>query len=247
MYIFVYKTTNLINHKQYIGVHKTTDLEDGYIGNGIHSQRRADRLVERGRATPFQKAVSMYGYGNFSREVLRYFDSYEEALSFERQIVTLEAVQDENYYNICLGGGKSPTTGIGHSVEARAKMSIQRKGNWLKGEKNPKAKLSADTVSEIRRLYLTKTVKPKFIARKYLVSVCTVRDIVGNRTWITSDKDLIESLIEARKYFNSVSMNYVRTKRGRKTREQKIQYLREWRKRNPDYHKNRKATKSVAL
>ena len=35
----VYETTNLVNNKIYIGVHKTTDPDkfDGYLGNGIYA------------------------------------------------------------------------------------------------------------------------------------------------------------------------------------------------------------------
>jgi hypothetical protein len=44
----VYRTTNLVNGKFYIGVHKTDDPNDGYLGSG--------KLI--GRA--FQK----YGFGH---------------------------------------------------------------------------------------------------------------------------------------------------------------------------------------
>ena len=31
---FIYKTTNLINSKYYIGMHSTSNLKDGYLGSG---------------------------------------------------------------------------------------------------------------------------------------------------------------------------------------------------------------------
>lgn len=34
MYHIVYRTHNLINYKEYIGKHSTTNIEDGYYGSG---------------------------------------------------------------------------------------------------------------------------------------------------------------------------------------------------------------------
>ena len=34
MYYTVYKTTNLVNNKIYIGVHTTEDINDDYLGSG---------------------------------------------------------------------------------------------------------------------------------------------------------------------------------------------------------------------
>ena len=35
MYHYLYKVTNTSNQKYYIGVHSTTDLNDGYLGSGV--------------------------------------------------------------------------------------------------------------------------------------------------------------------------------------------------------------------
>lgn len=59
----VYKTTNLINNKIYIGVHRTIkNVKDKYIGQGITGK------VKKGKC--FAAAVAKYGYENFKRETL---------------------------------------------------------------------------------------------------------------------------------------------------------------------------------
>jgi hypothetical protein len=100
MKYIVYITTNTINTKIYVGVHKVEDpnVFDGYIGCGIKSdkQKLNDNL--------FHKAVKKHGYHNFTRHTLAVFNTAEEAYHLERQIVTQAFVQSRFTYN-CIKGG----------------------------------------------------------------------------------------------------------------------------------------------
>ena len=85
---FVYQTTNQINGKVYVGVHKTTNINDGYIGSGINLQR----------------AIKKYGIENFTREILCFTETYSEAFEIEELIVDHNFVNSPNTYNMKLGG-----------------------------------------------------------------------------------------------------------------------------------------------
>ena len=105
---YVYKTTNTINDKIYIGVHGSEDIEnDDYIGSG----------------TAFKEAVEYHGVDNFSREILFEFDTMEEALKEEKSIVTKEFIEYETNYNLAVGGIGYPCV----SSKIRQKMSESAK------------------------------------------------------------------------------------------------------------------------
>jgi hypothetical protein len=88
IYHIVYKTTNLVNKKIYIGVHSAANLLDDYIGSG--------RLLK--------KAIKKYGKEYFKREILFQFSTLKECYQKEAELVTEDFVKDENTYNVCVGG-----------------------------------------------------------------------------------------------------------------------------------------------
>lgn len=95
IYHYVYKTTNLINQKIYIGKHSTQDIDDDYLGSGFHLKR----------------AILKYGKNNFKKEILKYFVSSNDAYNHERNLVNDEFILREDTYNISIGGGDSPWIG----------------------------------------------------------------------------------------------------------------------------------------
>ncbi len=84
----VYRITNQINGKYYIGVHTTKDLNDGYMGSGI----------------AIKNAIDKYGVECFTKEILYDFDTIEEAYGMEKRLVTIDIVRDRNSYNLHTGG-----------------------------------------------------------------------------------------------------------------------------------------------
>lgn len=104
MNYIVYKTTNKINGKIYVGVHRTNpDIFDGYIGCGIIHKDKKKKILKG-----FPAAVQKYGYDNFVRETLFIYPDTEEgkqqAYKKEEEIVNLDFVKDSNTYNLTKGG-----------------------------------------------------------------------------------------------------------------------------------------------
>ena len=84
----VYKTVNKINQKFYIGVHRTCDPNDKYLGSG--------KLLKQ--------AIKHYGRDNFIKEVLFVFDNSDQAYQKEAEIVTLDFIRSDQTYNLTMGG-----------------------------------------------------------------------------------------------------------------------------------------------
>lgn len=103
MYI-VYKTTNLINSKIYVGVHRTNvETFDFYYGCGCYKKD-----LKKHRKNGFPAALRKYGIKNFKRETLFEFPDTEEgrlaAYKKEEEIVNDEFVKRKDTYNITRGG-----------------------------------------------------------------------------------------------------------------------------------------------
>lgn len=125
MFYTIYKTTNTINGKFYIGKHKTKNLNDGYMGSG--------KLLKR--------AIKKYGLDNFYKEVLHVCESEKQMNALEKILVVPDA---ELNYNLCDGGkggfgyinnaGLGGTKGLKHSKETIEKIRSSRKNQKLSEE-----------------------------------------------------------------------------------------------------------------
>ena len=87
-YYFIYRTTNQINDKFYIGMHSTDNLEDGYVGSG----KRLGYSVRK------------YGLETHKFEILEFLPSREELKKREAEVVNEELLTNPLCMNLKFGG-----------------------------------------------------------------------------------------------------------------------------------------------
>ncbi|QLF86952.1 GIY-YIG homing endonuclease [Staphylococcus phage vB_SepM_BE05] len=143
MYGYVYKTTNLINGKNYIGQHKFNGFDTVYKGSG----------------KKLKLAINKYGRDNFKTIILEKCSTPEELDNREMYWIKEYRNIGEAYYNIADGGSgnrglfkeKNPFYGKKHSVKTRKLMSEKKKG--IKGKDHPLygRKMTAEHIKKTRR------------------------------------------------------------------------------------------------
>lgn len=84
----IYKITNQLDGKIYIGKHQTNDLYDGYMGSG----------------EILKEDIEKYGLENFSKEILYQFDNEFDMNVEEAELMAKEFAEENANYNRFPGG-----------------------------------------------------------------------------------------------------------------------------------------------
>jgi group I intron endonuclease len=204
----VYKTTNLINGKIYVGQDSKNNPK--YLGSGI----------------ALNNAIKKYGKENFKKEILENCSDKVEMDEKEKYwIEHLKARDKKIGYNItkggegCLGcsnkgivftkkhkenisinhhdvsGQNNPMFGKKHSEEVKLKISKANSGREInentknkmsetkKGEKNSNSKLTEKQVLLIREEYFKNNISQKDLSLKFGVEKACIHKIVTYLTW----------------------------------------------------------------
>jgi hypothetical protein len=148
MHYLVYKITNIINEKFYIGCHRTSNKDDGYLGSG----------------TLLRRAIAKYGAENFKKEILFEAESAEAMFAKEAELVIVGQLS----YNLKRGGeggfdlinksGKKPwNREFSHSERSRGGLAHtgKRKSN------DHRKKISMTLVGNTRSLGYQHTQETK--------------------------------------------------------------------------------------
>ena len=145
--MLVYKITNLVNGKIYVG--QTTRTLP---------QRWAEHKRGKDRCSVLNAAIKKHGFQNFGREVLQVCSSQDELNKQEVfWISELSANKRGVGYNMSLGGKHAPLT-----ENARLKLSLAKKG----------VKKSPETIARMRVAAKKRGVSP--ITRQRFKEVCCV-------------------------------------------------------------------------
>jgi hypothetical protein len=120
----IYCITNKINNKFYIGIHKTLDVNDEYMGSGRY----------------ITAAINKHGLKNFTKKILHVFTNKIEAFAKEKELVCKSLLESNLSYNIKEGGHGGfdhiRAKGLNNSCLGRKHMysPITNKNSFVKKE-----------------------------------------------------------------------------------------------------------------
>jgi len=121
MHYIIYRVTNTVNGKIYIGKHQTAEINDTYMGSG--------KILKA--------AIKKYGLAAFAKEILHVFDSEIEMNTMEKELVTEDFCVRPDTYNLCVGGkgGFSYINKINPNLRSvgHTREMYERVSNALKG------------------------------------------------------------------------------------------------------------------
>ena len=142
-YYGLYKITNLVNGKMYIGQHVTSNIDDGYMGSGH----------------VLLKALKKYGIESFRKEWLGFYEDQDELDYMERVFVDETWISRSDTYNLVLGGRSRG----GRQLTEEEKQKISQKLKGHKVSQLTRSRISKKTkgkkLSEVTRKKMSATRK----------------------------------------------------------------------------------------
>jgi hypothetical protein len=130
----IYKTTCVITEKFYVGMHSTTNIEDGYVGSG--------KLLKR--------SLKKHGKGNHIREILSVHNSREDLEIAERELIE-KILSHPKCLNLAKGGlGGNNICWSPERKKRHSELLTGIKRDQAHNEKIRKA-LTGKPLSEVRR------------------------------------------------------------------------------------------------
>lgn len=178
---YIYKTTNLINGKTYIGQHKSNCF-DSYLGSG----------------TVIVQAFKKYGKENFSKEILFFAESQKQLDACEIKFIKLYKLKGKAEYNVS-GGGQGQTSPFEYKPED------EKKKIYLKMGKTRKGKPSGSTGKTWKQKAKNKNIVIPFCGKKV---ICMETEEIFNSARNAEKQIKINGISKACKGIQDTSAGY---------------------------------------
>jgi len=180
VYYIIYKTTNLINGKYYIGKHQTKDLNDGYVGSGKY----------------LKNAIKKYGIENFETIILYVYNEEWKMNIAEKILVVIDS---EVSYNLCPGGkggfGYINKNNLNNIItdelrlkrrqaklgKSNPRVSEKLKQSWLNGERKLNNALLEKQIAGWKH---TEESKQKIKLSKSNINISGKNNPMYNKVWL---------------------------------------------------------------
>jgi group I intron endonuclease len=214
---YIYKITNQINEKIYIG--KTLNIQKRW-----NSHKTAARQQKPNDFSYLHRAMTKYGFDNFTIEEIESYDTEQEALSQETYYIShLQSNNRDIGYNLTIGG--DGVSGYKHTEEFKRRKSKDYQGRnigkenpfygknhtekfklnhsqymrlWLKNNKDiyiqlntKQCNFSTEQCLAIQRQYLEGNISFEQLAKDYSTNLHTIHNIIHGTYFAIKDKSII--------------------------------------------------------
>lgn len=167
MFYTVYKITQISSGKIYIGVHKTLNLDDNYMGSGL--------LITR--------SIAKYGIEDFKKEYIAIYDNPEEMFKMESMIVDECFVSRDDTYNLKLGGSGGFDY-VNQNLSTEDRLRITK----LAYEPHKKSILTKYGVDHISRIPDVRLKRSNFLKKQHAAGLINTSGLIRNHTEETKRK-----------------------------------------------------------
>ena len=179
----IYKTTNLINGKIYVGRHAAIKIKEKYLGSGVL----------------LRKAIKKYGKENFIREIL---GEYEWNSKEEMNLCESEWIKKLDATNLKIGYNLTTVCGGGDTLSGKSIFSMQVEKLGLE-EAMRKNEAKNEKISQVRKANgNTKGEKNGMFGK------CAYDIWIENEGLEVADKKKKESIEKRRDYKGKNNPNY---------------------------------------
>lgn len=199
----LYKTTNLLNDKVYIGIHECGDTCRHLVDS---------KCMYFGSGSAIGRALKKYGKENFTRETLAEFSTEAQVLAEEARVVDEAWVKSSTNYNMTLGGGKPPNQS-GFKMSQKAKEKISEASKQRSQSLSDTAKKTMDarvsnggwTAEEISKRVQTRRTTVGYSSD---MSACNTQESIAKRVATKKDNGYKQDV----SYLHSKDVTFRKTK-----------------------------------